>query len=147
MINSLKELYTRDLQKLIVELEAYTNEADLWKVVPGINNSAGNLALHLIGNLRHFFGAVLGKDGFVRDREAEFSSKDIPLEHIISELKITLSVVNHVLTHLPKESLEEIYPLEVFGNPMLTQFFIIHLHSHLNYHLGQINYHRRILNQ
>lgn len=146
MINSLKELFDRDLQKLIAELEAYQNETDIWKTTPGINNSAGNLALHLIGNLRHFFGAVLGKDGFIRDREAEFSSRDIPRELLISDLKITLSVVNHVLTHLPKETLEEIYPLEVFGKPMLTQFFIIHLHSHLNYHLGQINYHRRMIN-
>lgn len=142
---SLKKIFYRDLQKLISEIEAYNIETDLWKVAPGISNSAGNLALHLIGNLKHFFGAVLGKIGYVRNREAEFGDKHVPRSYIISELKETRAVVLGVLNHLSDTQMQEIYPVEVFGEPMKTEYFIIHLSGHLSYHLGQVNYHRRIL--
>lgn len=146
ILNNIKPLFQRDLDRLQSEINGYEQESDLWKVAPGILNSGGNLALHLMGNLRHFLGAVLGKDGYVRNREHEFEAKDISREALIAELKITESVVNHVLTHLPEESLQEIYPIEVFGYPMTTELFLIHLYGHLNYHLGQINYHRRLIN-
>ena len=54
----LAELYERDLDKLRTEIASYENEPDLWKTDEGISNSAGNLCLHLTGNLKHFFGAA-----------------------------------------------------------------------------------------
>ena len=45
------------------------------KLESDISNSGGNLALHLIGNINHFFGANLGGTGFVRKRDLEFSNK------------------------------------------------------------------------
>lgn len=144
-LNHLKQLFTRDLEKLIVEISAYENQDDIWKTAPGISNSAGNLALHICGNLRHFLGAVLGNDGYLRNRDSEFQTKDIPADQLIAEAKVTISVVNQVMTFLPEESLNEIYPVELFGKPMTTGFFFIHLYGHLNYHLGQVNYHRRLL--
>ena len=142
---SLIEIFERDLNKLITEINAYKNENNLWLVKEGISNSAGNLCLHLIGNLNHFIGAVLGNSGYIREREKEFSSKNIPRKELISSLEKTFTVVKNSLTNLPEAEMEQLFPIEVFGKPMTTGFMLVHLATHLTYHLGQINYHRRLL--
>ena len=140
----LEDLYQRDLEKLKIEIGKYSTEAGLWKTTGEITNSAGNLTLHLIGNLKHFFGAVLGKDGFVRDRDLEFSDVGVPRETLISGIDQALASVKSTLAKLPDADLQAQYPIDVFGHPMATEYFLIHLATHLNYHLGQINYHRRL---
>lgn len=146
MLNEvLKQLYTRDLDRLKSEVELYRDEAALWKTSGEISNSAGNLCLHVVGNLRHFFGAVLGESGYVRDRDAEFSSKGLPRTTLILGIEAALADVNATLDRLAAEDFEKTYPLEVFGHSMTTGYFLVHLATHLNYHLGQINYHRRLL--
>ena len=139
------ELYERDLGRLKAEIEQYADEADLWKTSGEITNSGGNLTLHLTGNLKHFIGAVLGGSGFVRDRDAEFSSEGVSREKLISDIDATAQVLKSTLEKLTDETLAGIYPIEVFGEPMTTAFFLTHLATHFNYHLGQINYHRRLL--
>ncbi|MEO7673456.1 MAG: DinB family protein [Pyrinomonadaceae bacterium] len=139
------ELYERDLGHLRAEVEQYSDEADLWKTSGDITNSAGNLTLHLTGNLKHFIGAVLGGSGFVRDRDAEFSSEGVSRDELLADLSATAAVVKSTLEKLTDEDLANTYPIEVFGKPMTTGFFLAHLTTHLNYHVGQINYHRRLL--
>ncbi len=141
----LTQLYERDLTKLKAEIEAYPNEADLWKKPGDVPNSAGNLCLHLNGNLQHFFGAVLGGTGFVRDRDAEFSSTGIARETMLADVDKTLEVVHATLAKLTDDDYAKIYPIEVFGGPITTGFFATHLAVHLDWHLGQINYHRRLV--
>ena len=141
----LVELYERDLSKLREEIGQYTNEADLWKTSDGISNPAGNLCLHLTGNLKHFFGAVLGNNGYVRDRDSEFVSKEISKSDMLADIDATRHVVMSTLAEMTEEDFEKPYPIEVFGEPMTTGFFLTHLTTHFNYHLGQINYHRRLL--
>lgn len=142
---SLSLIFTRDLTKLKDELNAYTNEADLWKLADGISNSAGNLTLHLIGNLNHFMGATLGNTGYVRNRDAEFALKDVPREKLLADIDAVIAVVNTTLAQLPDEDLVKEFPLEVGGKRFPTGTFLLHLYGHLTYHLGQINYHRRLL--
>jgi len=142
---SLQSLYTRDLSKLKTEIESYQNEQALWKIDNDILNSGGNLCLHLVGNLKHFFGAILGNSGYVRNREEEFSLKNIPKSELIQQIEETLNVVISTLSQLSEEDLEKEYPIEALGYPMTTEYFLIHLFGHLGYHLGQINYHRRLL--
>ncbi|MGH9948223.1 MAG: DUF1572 family protein [Pyrinomonadaceae bacterium] len=141
----LNELYERDLNKLKEEIGLYMNEADLWKIDGEILNSAGNLCLHLNGNLQHFFGTVLGGTDYVRNRDAEFSTKGVSREQMLADVDTTLSVVRSTLAKLSDEDLAANYPIEVFGKPMTTAYFITHLATHLNWHLGHINYHRRLL--
>jgi uncharacterized damage-inducible protein DinB len=117
----------------------------LWKIDNDILNSGGNLCLHLVGNLKHFFGAILGNSGYVRNREEEFSLKNIPKSELIQQIEETLNVVISTLSQLSEEDLEKEYPIEALGYPMTTEYFLIHLFGHLGYHLGQINYHRRLL--
>jgi len=138
-------LFSRDLEKLKEELQSYQNTESIWKVAPGINNCAGNLALHLIGNINHFIGAILGNTGFKRDRDAEFNDKHVPLDQILNGIDETIDTVSKTMNKLTNQQLESDYPVEVFGKPMKTSYFILHLYGHLNYHLGQVNYHRRLL--
>lgn len=147
MIAALQQLFARDLERLHKEIEAYQSEATLWVVEKQVSNSAGNLCLHLVGNLNAFIGAALGNTGYVRQRELEFSQKNVPRAELIESVKATAAMVQSVLDVFPEEKLSEVYPIAVFGEPMTTEFFLLHLTTHLNYHLGQINYHRRLLEQ
>ncbi len=142
---SLRSLYSRDLNKLKTEIQAYQSEENLWKIDKNIANSAGNLVLHLVGNLNHFIGTHLGSTGYVRHRELEFSLKDIPRTELVEKIEETLAMINSVLSQLSEEDLKKEYPLVVFESTMTTDYFLIHLVAHLDYHLGQINYHRRLL--
>ena len=134
LIGALKALYTRDLNKLKNELSAYKTESNIWILDKEIPNSAGNLALHLVGNLRAFIGAEIGKTGYIRKREEEFSLKGVPREDILAEIDLTITEINQALDQLTTEDLKGEYPLKIFKEKM-----------HLGYHLGQLNYHRRLL--
>lgn len=145
LIETLKSLFNRDLNKLKVEIELSQNEDQIWVIDKNISNSAGNLCLHLIGNINTYIGAELGKTGYIRDRPLEFSLKDIPRSELISKINDTILVVNNTLDTLTENDLEAIYPQIVFEKEMTTGFFLVHLATHLAYHLGQINYHRRLI--
>ncbi len=146
MLVALTQLFVRDLARVKEELLAYEDQADLWRVPEGINNSAGNLALHLAGNLRHFVGHILGGKDFQRDREAEFGSRDVPLGTLIKQLDTASSTVQDVLPLLTEERLNQDFPHKLGPEQSTypTRNFLLHLYGHLTYHLGQINYHRRL---
>ncbi len=145
MVNELAQLFNRDIERLAKEIKAYKQEADLWKLPDGINNTGGNLCMHIAGNLQHFIGQILGNSGYVRIREAEFGDKNVATATLLKEIKTTQKIVSKTLTSVTPKQLAANYPIEVFGKPMTTSFFLMHLSGHLNYHLGQINYHRRLL--
>jgi uncharacterized damage-inducible protein DinB len=144
MIRTIKELFVRDLDKLLSEIEKFSDESDLWKVVPGVTNSAGNLCLHLVGNLNTYIGKNLGNTGYIRNRELEFSDRNKPKELLIEQISQTRNMVQQVLSGISDES-EKKYPEQVLGYEMTIQYFLMHLLGHLSYHTGQINYLRRIL--
>lgn len=142
---SLQKIIDRDLDLLAKEIEAYSSEDSIWKVAGDIKNSGGNLCLHLCGNLQHFIGKIIGNSNYVRNREAEFADKNIPKQMLLGEIAATRKSVADALTNLDPAKLEDIYPIQVFGEPMTTNYFLIHLAAHLTYHRGQVNYHRRLL--
>ncbi len=141
----LNKIIQRDLQKLKSEIESYKDESNLWRIEKNISNSAGNLCLHLVGNLNTYIGATLGQTGYLRDRDAEFSLKNIPRKELIQKIEDTISVVNKVLPTLDDDTIQKEYPLLVLKEKTSTEYFLIHLTTHLGYHLGQVNYHRRLL--
>jgi len=147
IIGTLRALFNRDLNRLINEIESYTKEENLWIVDHQITNSAGNLALHLVGNLNTFIAGVIGKSGYIRKRDEEFSLKNIPRSQLIEMVTDTKAAVDKTLSEMDPALLNEEYPIAVFKDPLTYQFFLLHLSSHFTYHLGQINYHRRILDQ
>ena len=145
MTASLIALFKRDLNRLSNEVSSYTNDAIFWKIENDITNSGGNLTIHLIGNLNHFVGSTLGNTGYIRQRDKEFNDKNVPREQIVNEITKLINIIDRVLSSLTQEDYDKTYPINVFKKEMSTEYFLIHLYGHLNYHLGQINYHRRLL--
>lgn len=145
LTQTLRKILLRDLAKLKQEIGMYTSEAALWKIEKNIANSAGNLCLHLVGNLNAYIGAELGKTGYVRQRDLEFSLKDIPQQELIKKIEATIEVVDRVLSTFPEEKMQEEFPLLVLPEKTSNEYFLTHLTAHLSYHLGQVNYHRRLI--
>lgn len=143
--DSLIKLFKRDLTALKAEINAYTNEKNLWLVDENISNSAGNLCLHLIGNLNHFIGASIGNTDYVRQRDLEFSLKNVPRAELINNIEQVSKIVEKTLNNLTKTDLQKEFKRRPFEAFMTTEYFLMHLCMHLAYHLGQINYHRRML--
>lgn len=143
-IQEYSKLYRRDLKKLKDEIELYKSEKNLWLIDKEIANSAGNLCLHIIGNLNHFIGSALGKTGYIRNREDEFTLKNIPLKDLLFQTDNTVKVVDHTLQNISDNQLEQDYPFDKFEEKATIEFLLSYLLIHLSYHLGQINYHRRL---
>jgi hypothetical protein len=137
-------LLVRDLRTVQRELAAYPSDADLWRQPNTIPNSAGTLALHLAGNLRHYVGAVLGDTGYVRDRDAEFRRRNVPRAEIMRELDAAVADVGAVMSRITDTELSATFPQAVAGKHVSTVDMLLHLATHLTYHLGQIDYHRRL---
>lgn len=137
--------YKKYLEKLREEISLYGNESDLWKLTGDIKNSPANLALHLCGNLKHNFGAVLGNSGYIRNRDAEFTIKGLSRQDILKEITDTTEIVLNILEEMPENRLSEIFPDTSHGEGQTVNDMLIRLAFHLAYHTGQINYHRRIL--
>ena len=141
----LKESFEKGLIKLTEEINLYKDENNLWLTREGISNSAGNLCLHLLGNLNHFIGATLGHTGYVRHREDEFNLKNIPRQDLVINISNCILMVNNAVDKLQETDFEKDFPLPLQNRILTTMALLIHLLGHLNYHLGQINYHRRLM--
>jgi hypothetical protein len=141
----LAAIIARDLRALEREVRAYADERDLWRLAPGVANPAGNLVLHLTGNLQHFIGVVLGGSKFVRDRDAEFRRRDVPRDELLGQIDATRAAVERGLASVSDGRLAERYPQPVGGVTLTTADFLMHLAVHLGYHLGQVDYHRRLV--
>lgn len=144
LTESLIPIFERDLNKLKEEIELYETDEQLWTVRGEIKNSGGNLALHLVGNLNHFIGAVLGENGYVRNRDAEFSTKNGTRAEIAAMVLETVPVVSSALGKLTAEALVKDFPVQKHDETRRMDFMLLHLFGHFSYHLGQINYHRRL---
>ncbi len=143
--SELAKLFARDINKVIEQVRAFPDEQLLWENRPGVSNSAGNLVLHLIGNLKEYVGRQLGGSAFTRQRQKEFSDKGVSSAELIQRLEEVASLVPEVVANLTESSLSAKYPESVLGFEMTTSYFLIHLVAHLNYHLGQIDYLRRVV--
>jgi len=143
--DTLKKLIIRDLEKLKHEIETYQNEEKLWLIEKNILNSAGNLCLHLVGNLNTYIGAEFGKTGYERNREDEFALKNVPRAELVDKIEKTIITIEKTFNMMSDHQLTEKYPAEIFLKDASTEYFFVHLAMHLGYHLGQINYHRRLL--
>lgn len=143
--NDIRKLLVRELGAFAREVELFPDDESLFRTLPGVANSAGNLALHVCGNLKHFVGAVLGGSGYRRDRDAEFAARGGRREDVARELRETASVVADSLARLPAEALARPYPQRVANLELPCGLFLMHLAVHLSFHLGQAGYLRRIV--
>lgn len=144
-VTSIAAIIERDLRTLRAQLEAYGDERDLWLLAPGIANPPGALAAHLVGNLQYYIGSKLGGTGYVRDRPAEFARRDRTRSELIAAIDETRAIVRATLASLPEGELDREFPEAVAGVQVATGDLLVHLTTHLAYHLGQIDSHRRLL--
>lgn len=146
-IDALRTVLLRDLDAVIREVEAYPDDASLWRSIPGLSNSGGMLARHLAGNLHHFIGLRLGTASYVRDRTEEFTSRaepPMPRAAVVAELRAAKDAVAIALQSLDERAIAADFPEPVAGHTLRTSRFLAHLVAHLGYHLGQMDYHRRV---
>jgi uncharacterized damage-inducible protein DinB len=143
--SELAALFARDIARLIQELNAFPDTASVWRTAPGVTNAAGTLALHLEGNLREYIGRQLGQIEFKRDRPLEFSARGVERDELIVRLEAVKAQIPPVIAALSAAQLDAIYPENVLGMPITTRQFLVHLAGHLNYHLGQVDYLRRLV--
>ncbi|HET8714434.1 MAG TPA: DinB family protein [Holophagaceae bacterium] len=136
-------IFARDLEVLAREIALYPDDAALWKEVPGQPTLGGSLALHLVGNLRHFIGRVVGGTDYVRDREAEFESRGRSRKELQALVQAAQAEVAAALAGLEAARLDAPFPEPIRGHQLDTRTVLVHLITHLSFHLGQLDYHRR----
>ncbi len=139
------EIFETELNKLKTEVNLYKDEGNLWIVKGEIANSAGNLCLHLLGNVSHFVGHLIGDTGYQRDRQAEFSDKNVPVKELNDRINALVEVVKKSLPKLEDTDMNIPFPDKIGGKIREYGFALIHITNHFDYHLGQINYHRRLI--
>lgn len=145
LLETVKSLFNRDLNRLKKEIESYTSEEKIWIIDKQIANSSGNLCLHIAGNLNTYIGKELGGINYIRNRDQEFSLKNIPRTELVKKITGLMSMIDQVLSKLDEAELSKEYPLFVLDTRTSTEYMLVHLATHLAYHLGQVNYHRRLL--
>jgi hypothetical protein len=145
LLEDLKMLYLREIATLERELKLYPDDASVWKELPGLPNSAGTLFLHLAGSLQHFFGTTFGETGYVRNRETEFTRRNVPHSDIKHELANAKRGVQAAFESLTEDKLEQIFPVQFADAEYSTRLTLLQFLSHLAFHLGQIDYHRRVV--
>jgi len=143
--NVLAKFYERDLHRLIEEVNLFRKEDDLWKTRGSVKNSCGNLALHIIGGLNHLIGTTLAQTGYVRDRDQEFIRKGVERKDLVAQLEALIPMINETLNAFTPEDMEAEYPIPFDDMRTSNSYVLVQLLLHLNYHLGQVNYLRRIL--
>jgi len=143
LVAALRTVILRELGAVKREIEAYPDDASVWRTIPGVTNCGGTLALHLAGNLQHFFGAILERDGYTRDRDSEFARRDVPRKELVAGIDAAIASVDRTLAHLSSQTLFAAYPEPIAKRTLPASTWLVHLATHLSYHLGQIDYHRR----
>jgi uncharacterized damage-inducible protein DinB len=141
---SLLELFLRDLDILKKEIMAFANEETIWTTKGSVSNSPGHLCYHLCGNLRHYIGHVLGGNDYIRDREHEFKGPSVTKVDLEKLIEITKSELSKAFEKINEDQFEHNFPIKIFDKDIRTDKFLIHLYGHYGYHLGQINYFRRM---
>lgn len=142
--NEITSLYERDISKLIEEINSFKEEGNIWKTCGTIKNSSGNLALHIIGGLNYLIGATLSNTGYIRNRDEEFINKRIDRKIIVEQLQELIPIINKTVNQLKPEQMESPYPIFFDKENATNSYVLIQLLLHLNYHLGQVNYLRRV---
>ncbi len=143
MLNSvLTNFFERDIRKLIEEVNLFKNEENLWRTQGSVKNSSGNLVLHIIGGLNYLIGATLAHSGYIRDRDQEFIRKGVERKVLVAQLEELIPIINKTVNAL---DIEAEYPLIFDDAKRSNSYVVTQLSLHLNYHLGQVNYLRRIL--
>ena len=140
---SLAALLRRDLTRLVQQIHSFPDDAALWQTLPGVSNCAGNLILHLEGNLREYVGRRLGGISYERNRPAEFTQTGLSRAELARRIE-SLHAIPEAVERITEEQWFSDCGDMLPGGRSMGQA-LLSLYGHFHYHLGQIDYLRRIL--
>jgi len=140
-----QKFFRENLQSLHNEINSFEHEEDLWEIKGTIKNPPANIAMHMCGNLKHYIGHGIGNNGYIRNRDLEFSIKGLSKEQILNEINSTIEALDAVFEKLTYDDLLKNYEHDYYGENKKIAFVLSILSQHLGYHLGQINYYRRLI--
>ncbi len=119
-------------------------EDEIWHRENQNTNSAGNLVLHLCGNIRQYIVSGVGGAADIRVRHVEFdTSRKESKSALINILNQTLSESNTVVQSLSPDKFGDSVTIQGFNHTRLSA--IIHVIEHLSYHTGQITYYTKYI--
>lgn len=139
------DLYCKELDKLKDEINAYENDELVWKLTDQVQVTGGNICLYLAGNLQHYIGNMIGDSGYIRNKEAELKAKNVSRERLMEEIENTRQIVVDTLEQVSKAELLKVFPTKDFEESVTTEFYLVHLLNNFCFHLGQINFHRKLV--
>jgi uncharacterized damage-inducible protein DinB len=123
----------------IVKCLQQLSEEEIWWRPNSASNSAGNLVLHLCGNVRQWIISGLGGVEDRRERDREFSERGpIPRQVLVTQLRRTVRDACRVLAQLSDDSLSRKYKIQGYHVTGLDAAFTVA--DHFGYHTGQIIY-------
>ena len=144
--NELAEIFRKDARAgfekylpRIVRCLQLLSEKEIWWRPNTASNAAGNIVLHLCGNLRQWIISGLGGAPDMRARDTEFSERGpIPRRMLIKQLKTTVREACETIDRLSAETLLQDFSIQGFHVSGLVA--ILHVYEHFAYHAGQIAY-------
>lgn len=115
------------------------DDSAFWHRPNASSNSAGNLLMHLSGNIRQYMLSGLGGAEDIRQRDLEFQA---PSAHSRAAVESAFFQVAQkaldLLEHLPQEAFLKRQTIQGFDLTGLG--IVLHVVEHLSYHTGQIAY-------
>jgi uncharacterized damage-inducible protein DinB len=130
--------FEKYLPRIVRCLQLLT-EKEIWWRPNGASNAAGNIVLHLCGNLRQWVISGLGGAPDVRERDLEFSERNpIPRRKLIRQLKTAVGEACEVIDGMSAESMLREFTIQGFRVSGLVA--IVHVYEHFAYHAGQMTY-------
>jgi hypothetical protein len=115
-------------------------EDQLWSKGGSIPNSIGTLARHLTGNLNHYFGAGILKNGYVRERDKEFTETGLSKTQVLADLREAVNVAKEAVGAIDEAQIDKPYHSPCGEEYESLAYHIIRLATHLALHCGQADY-------
>jgi len=123
----------------IVRCLQLLSEKEIWWRPNEASNAAGNIVLHLCGNVRQWIISGLGGAPDLRERDREFSERGpVPRRVLISQLKRTVKKACQTIDRVSPKNLSRQFEIQGFRVSGLLA--IAHVYEHFAYHTGQIIY-------
>jgi uncharacterized damage-inducible protein DinB len=136
---SARQLIAKQNLPHIVKCLQQLSEEEIWWRPNAASNSAGNLVLHLCGNVRQWIISGLGGAPDKRQRDLEFSEQGpVPRRELVTRLRRTVRDAFRVLVKLSDDSLARKYSIQ--GYHVTGMDAVFHVTEHFGYHTGQIIY-------
>src|SRR6516164_2753013 len=141
---TVREAYSSEYQMRSADLHKWVDplsQEQFWKNPYPYGNSVGHLVLHLTGNLSYYIGARVAQNGYVRNRDREFTGDEkLDKRTVLQAFDRTIDMV--VATVRAQAPLDWLADYNAEREPEAKNRLAIFLHcaAHAYHHVGQIIY-------